>query len=88
MWSIVGGMTALSAHIQVDDRQLSQCDSVLAGMTQMLRLQYHLDHSTIQLECPGCETTHLYCDMGDNGKNEQSTEQLEDGLDVRRGEAG
>jgi cobalt-zinc-cadmium efflux system protein len=67
VWSIAGGMSALSTHIQVDDRPLSECDAVVAGVTEMLRQRYHIAHSTIQLECAGCPTTHLYCDMNGNG---------------------
>jgi cobalt-zinc-cadmium efflux system protein len=88
VWSIAGGMTALSAHVQVEDRPLSQCDAVLAGMAQMLRQRYHIGHSTIQLECAGCATTHLYCHMNDNGKADHqhmhAHEASQDGLDVRR----
>jgi cobalt-zinc-cadmium efflux system protein len=88
VWSIAGGMSALSAHVQVDDRPLSECDAVLAGMTQMLEEQYHIGHSTIQLECAGCATTYLYCDMSENGKPEHrhihDHQAPQDGLDVRR----
>ena len=70
VWSIAGGMSALSAHVQIQERPLSQCDSVLAGMVQMLQQRCDTGHSTIQLECTGCATTHLYCDMNGDGKAE------------------
>jgi cobalt-zinc-cadmium efflux system protein len=88
VWSIAGGMSALSAHVQVEDRPLSQCDSVLVDMTHMLQQRYHIGHATIQLECAGCATTHLYCDMSGSRKNEyrhsHGHEALQDGLDPRR----
>ena len=40
VWSIAGGMSALSAHVQIQGRPLSQCDSVLAGMVQVLQQRY------------------------------------------------
>jgi cobalt-zinc-cadmium efflux system protein len=92
VWSIAGGMTALSAHVQVEDRPLSQCDSVLAGMVQMLQQRYHIYHSTIQLECAGCATTHLYCDMNGNGtvhhEHVHGHEGDHDGLDLQRAQEG
>jgi cobalt-zinc-cadmium efflux system protein len=87
VWSIAGGMSALSAHVQIDDRPLSQCHEVLVDMTQMLQQRYHIGHSTIQLECEGCATTHLYCDMNGNAKSEHqhthSWGATEDGLDLQ-----
>jgi cobalt-zinc-cadmium efflux system protein len=92
VWSIAGGMSALSAHVQVEDRPLSECDSVLAGMTRMLRQRYAIGHSTIQLECAGCATTHLYCDMSENGPDghhhRHAHEALVDGIDMPRAHTG
>ncbi|HLJ66840.1 MAG TPA: cation diffusion facilitator family transporter [Chloroflexota bacterium] len=82
VWSIAGGMSALSAHVQIEDQPLSRCDAVLAGMTEMLRQRYHIGHATIQLECAGCETTHLYCNLNQNGKHRH--EALEEGTTAAR----
>lgn len=67
IWSIAGGMKALSAHVQVDDRPLSACDHVLVGLNQLLQRTYKIGHSTIQLECAGCDPNHLYCTMNPDG---------------------
>ncbi|GAC1406419.1 MAG: cation diffusion facilitator family transporter [Chloroflexota bacterium] len=64
VWSIAGGMNALSAHVQVGDRPLSECDPLLTRLNRLLQSRYRIDHSTIQLECLGCESTHLYCNQG------------------------
>ena len=63
VWSIAGGMAALSAHVQVSDRPLSDCDDVLSSLNQLLRTRYRIAHCTLQLECSGCPATHLYCTM-------------------------
>jgi cobalt-zinc-cadmium efflux system protein len=31
IWTIAGGMNAMSAHVQVDDRPLSECDPLLVA---------------------------------------------------------
>ena len=61
IWSIAGGMHALSAHVQVVDRPLSACDALLDHLNQVLRDRYHIAHTTIQFECAGCSPNDLYC---------------------------
>ncbi len=70
IWSIAGGMKALSAHVQVDDRPLSACDELLTGVNRLLQTKYKISHSTIQVECAGCNPNHLYCSMGPEGGSE------------------
>jgi cobalt-zinc-cadmium efflux system protein len=90
VWSIAGGMSALSAHVQVEDRPLSQCDSILDTMTRMLAQRYSISHATIQLECAGCRSTHLYCDMNTEAQERMAEihghEALPDGLGASRQE--
>ncbi len=89
VWSIAGGMNALSAHVQVGDCPLSACGPLLARLDRLLASKYRIDHSTIQLECEGCESNHLYCNQGSNGGTDHDHnhvhghERVGDGLDVR-----
>jgi cobalt-zinc-cadmium efflux system protein len=65
VWSIAGGMHALSAHVQVaDDCPLSACDAVLAQVNGLLARRYRIGHTTIQFEYACCERHEpddLYC---------------------------
>lgn len=54
VWSIAGGMSALSAHVQVADGPLSACDDIVTALTTMLRDKRHITHATLQLECADC----------------------------------
>jgi len=64
VWSIAGGMSVLSAHVQVGaDCPLSACDATLVGLNRMLRDRYRIAHTTIQFECAGCDPNHLYCTL-------------------------
>lgn len=67
VWTITGGVYALSAHVQVGDRPLSDCDSVLDRLNGLLRDRYHIAHSTLQLECAGCASPELYCTLSPDG---------------------
>jgi cobalt-zinc-cadmium efflux system protein len=61
VWSIAGGMHALSAHVQVANRPLADCDALLERLNQLLRDRYHIAHTTIQMECAACGPNDLYC---------------------------
>lgn len=86
VWSIAGGMRALSAHVQVADQPVSQCEPLLGRLGTMLQRQYQIDHATIQVECADCATTHLYLDLGPNAigehDHEHTHERTSDGLDA------
>jgi cobalt-zinc-cadmium efflux system protein len=72
IWSIAGGMKALSAHVQVDERPLSACDELLVGVNRLLQTTYKIGHSTIQVECAGCNPNHLYCAMNPEGGSDHN----------------
>lgn len=86
VWTIAGGMTALSAHIQVADRPLSECDPLLTRLHTLLQEKYRIGHSTLQLECAGCEPNHLYCNQGSTDEREHrhvhGHQAAPDGLEV------
>jgi cobalt-zinc-cadmium efflux system protein len=70
VWSIAGGMNALSAHVQVaGDQRLSACDDLLGTLNGILANRYKITHTTIQFEYAGCNPhggDELYC-QGPNG---------------------
>jgi cobalt-zinc-cadmium efflux system protein len=76
VWSISGGMRVLSAHVQMDDGPLSECESHLEAVNHMLRDRYDIHHTTLQIES-GCCTPHLYCDMSQADGHEHADEQEE-----------
>ena len=59
LWSLSSRRHALSAHLLVDDRPVSESDALLARLRHLLRDRFDIDHATFQLEhhpCndPGC----------------------------------
>jgi cobalt-zinc-cadmium efflux system protein len=79
VWSIAGGMRALSAHIQVVDRPLSACDKLREAINAQLANKYAIRHTTLQFECRNCDRcdggTNLYCqlDPGEAGHTHTHT---------------
>ena len=85
IWSIAGGMSALSAHVQVQDRPLSACDSLRGQLRKLLQERYHIAHTTIQFECANCVSDDLYCELSLDEEAEHephSHEPMSDGLDM------
>jgi cobalt-zinc-cadmium efflux system protein len=68
VWSIAGGMHALSAHMLVcDDCRLSSCDDLLNRVNALLADCYCITHSTIQFEYECCgrhEGARVFCTQG------------------------
>lgn len=92
IWSIAGGMSALSAHVQVQDRPLSACDPLLGQLRALLQERYHIGHTTIQFECAGCGPDDLYCALtpreeGAHDHAQHHHERMADGLDMSAVEA-
>ena len=65
VWSITRSMRTLSAHMLTDDITLSEGAKVQAAANEMLLEKYDIGHATLQLECMGCTSVDLYCDIRD-----------------------
>jgi len=65
VWSITHSMRTLSAHLLTDDITLSEGARVQAAAIELLLQKYDVGHATLQLECVGCISADLYCDIRD-----------------------
>lgn len=63
VWSITQNMRALSAHILTDDVSISTGAHLQRQLNELLHIRYHIAHTTLQLECQGCEPDELYCNL-------------------------
>src|ERR1700747_3141921 len=53
LWSLGGGHNALSLHARIPDLHLDECDALLDDIRQVAAKQFHIDHTTVQLERAG-----------------------------------
>ncbi len=58
VWSLGSQFHALSSHVTIEERPMSECSGILAGINGALRDRFRIHHTTIQFETGGCETTH------------------------------
>jgi cobalt-zinc-cadmium efflux system protein len=54
VWSIASGAHALSAHVLLDDRRLSEAAEVLRDIDECVKAHFGIAHLTIQFECTDC----------------------------------
>lgn len=62
VWAIADGMNALSCHLRIDDEAVSHAAEIVQEVKRLLA-DYHVQHSTIETECGGCDFNELYCRM-------------------------
>lgn len=54
IWSIGSGAHALSAHVLLDDRRLSEAAEVMRDIDECVKAHFGIAHLTIQFECENC----------------------------------
>jgi cobalt-zinc-cadmium efflux system protein len=54
VWTVSPGFVALSAHVILEDQNLSQTGRVMGELKNQLSSLYKIDHTTIQFECANC----------------------------------
>ncbi len=56
IWTITSGIYALSAHLKITDRMVSECDDILTKANEVLAHDFNITHTTLQMECESCPT--------------------------------
>jgi cobalt-zinc-cadmium efflux system protein len=54
VWTIGSGDRALSAHVLVDDRRVSEATTIARAIDALLRTRFGITHVTLQFECENC----------------------------------
>ena len=50
VWELGSGVYALSGHVQVGDKMVSECSTMMQDMVAMLKEEFNIVHPTIQIE--------------------------------------
>jgi cobalt-zinc-cadmium efflux system protein len=62
VWTIGSGSYALSAHVVLDDRKLSEASTILRSIDTAMRDDFAIAHVTVQFECESCDPdTTIVC---------------------------
>lgn len=66
-WSITQNLRVLSAHIVVSENMSIRDGALIQRqINQLVSQHYNIHHTTLQLECQGCEPDLLYCDLNNH----------------------
>lgn len=55
VWTIGSGALALSAHILVPDKRVSEASTIMRQLDGVVRERFGITHVTLQFECENCE---------------------------------
>ena len=58
VWSLGSKSHALASHVLIAEMPMSNCSQILDDIQTALWDRFHIQHTTIQFETRGCETTH------------------------------
>ena len=61
VWMVGPGVVACSCHIVVAEQSVRQGQQVLRAVVHDLEHQFHISHTTVQVEVEGCEANDMYC---------------------------
>ena len=66
IWTITSRIHALSAHLLIEDQQVSQSSEIMTAVNEDLAHHFDITHTTLQLECERCAVcpTGVICDIG------------------------
>ncbi len=62
IWSITSGLYAMSSHVMIDDTMISEGALLIQQVEAIMKQQFNITHTTIQLECDNCECG-MVCSM-------------------------
>jgi cobalt-zinc-cadmium efflux system protein len=75
VWSITQSLRVLSAHVVIEDMAISEGSLIQREINQRVNQHYHIHHTTLQLECEGCNPDLLYCDLNQQSHTHNHTDE-------------
>lgn len=63
VWSISPELHAMSCHVLISDVSLSQAAEIRQEVERVLRQEFDIEHSTLQMECRECGNNELFCSL-------------------------
>jgi cobalt-zinc-cadmium efflux system protein len=71
IWSLSRGLRSMSAHIVTDDIPVSATADIQSRLSTVLARDFRIAHATLQVECAGCASDSLYCEIGEGASATQ-----------------
>lgn len=65
VWSISPELRAMNCHVLIEDISISQAADIRSQIEVVVREGYHIEHTTLQMECQKCGSTDLFCNLNE-----------------------
>jgi cobalt-zinc-cadmium efflux system protein len=65
VWGITPELRAMNGHILIEDISTSQAADIRSEIEKVLRENYHIEHTTLQMECRRCKADELFCNLNE-----------------------
>lgn len=65
IWSITSGLSAMSAHLLIDDQLTSHSTEIVEGVQRLLAERFGIAHTTLQCECESCGREEIICRLAE-----------------------
>jgi cobalt-zinc-cadmium efflux system protein len=69
VWSISPELRAMNGHILIEDISTSDAAVIRSKIEEIVREQFHIEHTTLQMECTTCSPGDLFCKLTENNKS-------------------
>ena len=79
VWSISPELHAMSCHVLIDDLSTSQATGIRQKIEGVLRQQFHIEHTALQMECQQCSSNDILCTLTFGPEAEETEESTEAG---------
>jgi len=66
VWSISENLRMLSAHVVIDNISIGEGVNIQHNINELLVHGYNIQHATLQMECEGCRSSDLFCQMAEH----------------------
>ena len=63
VWTVASGIHIATCHILVSQQSIRSGEQILKAVAGMLRHDFGIGHTTIQVEVEGCDEDKLYCTL-------------------------
>ena len=63
VWTVASGIHIATCHVLVSEQSIRSGAQILKAVARMLRHDFGIGHTTIQVEVEGCGEDELYCTL-------------------------
>jgi cobalt-zinc-cadmium efflux system protein len=68
VWSITPELRAMNGHILIEDISTSDAAVIRSRIEEVVRQQFNIEHTTLQMECQKCDPADLFCKLTEGDK--------------------